>query len=198
MAIMVTLIMFAFYVILLFLLARKALTNEALILVMFAAGLAFGLFSYALVVFSFNSIELHFMDTRGMLHAILVAPIQEEVAKFVNVVIAYAFITRSLSYSSEGSSRTDSYKSLAILGALVGLGFAATENLIDYGNLTILDTFKRTMMAWPLHMLSVAISAYGFHKYKATKKIMMLVGFLLSAIVIHILFNLGMILLNPF
>lgn len=196
MAITITLIMFAFYVVLLFLVARKALTNGRLVLLVVASGLAFGFMSYYLVVFTFNTVEVHFMDTRGMLHIILVAPIQEEVTKFVSFVFAYTITVWSLRSFGEESSKVDNSKIWVILGALVGLGFAFPENLIDYGNLTVFDTFKRTIMSWLLHMFSVVISAYGFHKYKNTKETMMIMAFLLLAIIAHILFNLGMILLN--
>jgi RsiW-degrading membrane proteinase PrsW (M82 family) len=195
---LVTLVMLVFYATVLLAVAKKTPSDKGSVLVMVAMGLAFGFISYDLIV-PFNGVESRFMDTTGILHAILFAPIQEEAAKFVNLLVALVFIFRNpLRFSGEGSIETQSFRSLIILGSLVGLGFATTENLIDYGNLSMIATFERTVMTWPLHMLSVAISAYGFHKYRTTRKLRMITVFLLTAIIVHMLFNLSMILLHPF
>jgi RsiW-degrading membrane proteinase PrsW (M82 family) len=181
--------MLVVYVFILYLLARKVRISGILILLMVAIGWTFGIVSYGLAA-TFNIVEAHFMNNRGTFHVLLVGPVQEEVAKFVCFFFAYVLIMPWVRLCGEGSSKIENSKSLVLLGAIVGLAFAVLENLIDYGNLAIGETFERTVMSWPLHMFTVGISAYGFYRYKSTSEIKMIVGFLLLAILIHFLFNL--------
>jgi len=85
-----------------------------------------------------------------------------------------------------------------MLGAFVGLALAVLENLIDYSNLTVEDTFIRTIVSWPLHMITIGISAYGFNRYRITRQIGMVLGLLLWAITIHVVFNTVIIIFRPF
>jgi len=186
----VTLIMFAVYVTILSMLLKKVVSlSRKLVKSIAGSGIAFGMLSYALVVAPLNSIEAYFMDNRGLLHVIFVGPVQEEIAKFVCFLLAYIFITRWSRLSSEDLSKIIKGKSLVMLGAFVGLALAMVENLIDYSNLTMEGTLKRTIVSWPLHMITIGISAYGFNRYRITRQIGMVLGLLFGTITIHVVFN---------
>jgi len=190
MSAIVTLIMFAVYVAILSMLLKKVVSiGEKLLKSIVASGLAFGMLSYALVVAPLNSIEACFMNNQGFLHVLFVGPVQEEIAKFACFLLAYIFITRWLRLSSEELSEIRKGKSLVILGAFVGLALAVPENLIDYSNLTTEGTLIRTIVSWPLHMITIGISAYGFNRYRITRHLRMVLGLLLWAITIHVVFN---------
>ena len=199
MNVILTLIMFAVYVAILSMLLKKVGSiGRKLVKLIAASGLAFGMLSYALVVAPLNSIEACFMDNQGFLHVIFVGPIQEEIAKFACFLLAYIFITRWLHLSSEELSEIRKGKSLVILGAFVGLALAMLENLIDYSNLTIEGTLIRTIVSWPLHMITIGISAYGFNRYRITRQLTMVLGLLLWAITIHVIFNTVLVIFRPF
>ena len=190
MSAIVTLIMFAVYVAILSMLLKKVVSiGEKLLKSIVASGLAFGMLSYALVVAPLNSIEACFMNNQGFLHVLFVGPVQEEIAKFACFLLAYIFITRWLRLSSEELSEIRKGKSLVILGAFVGLALAVPENLIDYSNLTTEGTLIRTIVSWPLHMITIGISAYGFNRYRITQQLRMVLGLSLWAITIHVVFN---------
>jgi len=196
---MVTLIMFAVYVTILSMLLKKVGTiGGKLVKSIAASGIAFGMLSYALVVAPLNSIEACFMDNQGLLHVIFVGPIQEEIAKFACFFLAYIFITRWLRLPSEELFEIKKGQSMVILGAFVGLALAVLENLIDYSNLTKEGTLIRTIISWPLHMITLGISAYGFDRYRITRQLRMILGLLLWAITIHVVFNTVIIIFRPF
>jgi RsiW-degrading membrane proteinase PrsW (M82 family) len=157
---------------------------------MMAFGWTFGIVSYGFAA-TFNTVEAYLkMNNRETFHVLLVGPVQEEVAKFVCFLLAYIVIMHLMRSSGEESFRVENGKSLVMLGAIVGLGFAFLENLIDYGNQAIAGTILRAVMSWPFHMFYVGISAYGFYRYWSTGEIKSIVCFLLLAILIHFLFNL--------
>jgi len=182
--------MFVVYVAILFATLRKAVpVDRKLVISIAASGLAFGMLSYAVVIAPLNSIETYFMDNRGLLHIIFVGPIQEEIAKFACFLLAYTFITRWSHLPSEVLSERRKGRSLVTLGAFVGLALALLENVIDYSNLTIKGTLMRTIVSWPLHMITIGISAYGFNRYRITRQLRIVLSLLLWAITIHVVFN---------
>lgn len=193
----ISLTMFAVYVAILFVIFKKVLSTDGKFAILVAAsGLAFGMLSYLLVVAPLNSIEAYFMDNRGLLHVIFVGPVQEEIAKFICFLLAYIFITRCLRLSSENLSGILKSKSLVMLGAFVGLALAMLENLIDYSNLTVEGALIRTIVSWPLHMITIGISAYGFNRYRITRQLRMVLGLLFGAIIIHVVYNIIMVILT--
>jgi len=124
------------------------------------------------------------MDTRNEIHAILVAPVQEEVAKFFSFLLAYKIIIKYYS-SNQKFSEIRKSKGVFTLGAFVGLSVAVLENIIDYGNITPIMTFLRAISSWPIHILTAGLSAYGFNKFQGLKKFI----FLGLAILIHMVSN---------
>jgi hypothetical protein len=187
--IIVTLIVFAVYVSILCIVLKKVGSIcRKLVITIAVYGLVFGMLS-CFVLTSLNIIEACFMDIRGPLHTLFVDPVQEEISKFAFFLLAYIFITRCLGLSGADLSEIRKAKSLVMLGVFVGLALAMLENLIGYSNLTVESTIIRTITTWPLHMITIGISAYGFNRYRITQKRRMVLGLLLLAIAIHIIFN---------
>jgi RsiW-degrading membrane proteinase PrsW (M82 family) len=182
-------IMFVVYLAILALNLKKVLTMRRFLLIIIPLGVAFGMIAYAVVVAPLNSIEAQFMNNGGLLHILLVAPIQEESAKFTCFLLAYSLLIRGLRASSEELSEIRKSRILVVLGASVGLAFAVLENLIDYGNLAAVGTLRRTLISWPIHMLTISISAYGFGRYRKTREIKVVSGLFLWAVLIHVIFN---------
>ena len=155
-----------------------------------AVGIAFGTFSYASVT-ALNSVETYIMNTRGSFHVLLIGPIQEEITKFTFFLLAYFFIMRKAQeqhLDDENLSELKGTRNLVILSAFIGLTLATFETLIDYRYLTVELTLLRTVISWPLHIITVGLSAYGFSKYLITQRHVMILCLLL-AILIHILYN---------
>lgn len=158
------------------------------------AGISFGMLAY-IAVQGFNSIESYFMDTRGMIHVIFVGPLQEEMVKFVFFLLALLFIP-SLGLNKKVSYSKTELRAFVLLGGLIGLTLAMFENLIDYGNLNAGNTFLRTIISWPLHILSISLSAFGFYELRASRKISIFIVLLSLAIFIHSIYNFLLSLLN--
>jgi hypothetical protein len=189
-ALLISLAMFALYFAVLFaILEKKLLFDRKIAISIACAGLAFGMLSYALVIAPLNSIEACFMDNRGLLHVLFFGPVQEEIAKFACFILAYIFIVRRSRLSNKELSEIKKGKSLVILGFYVGLTLALLKNIIDYNNLPLETALLRTIVSWPVHMITIGISVYGFNKYRITRKAAVVLGLLLWAIAIHIVFN---------
>lgn len=180
----VNIIMFLVYVVILSLplVIKTSLSKTSIAFIVL--GLYGGLLSYATVQL-INSILLNFMDTRGIIHVIFVGPPKEEIVKFVFFLASF-FILR---LGSKGERFYTNKEVLVLLGVLVGLSLAGLENLIDYGYLNATNTFLRTLMSWPQHMLSTGISAYGFYESYTTRKIYHILVALALAIIIHVVVN---------
>lgn len=88
-----SLIMFVVYVAVLFLILWRMRISKALIVVMLVMGSLFGIISYMSVMI-LNTVELCFLDTQGMLHVLLIGPVQEEIGKFVFFSLAFTFAAR--------------------------------------------------------------------------------------------------------
>jgi len=181
----VTMIMFTVYVTILL---KLVSSNVKLIKIMIGSRIAFGMLSYALIT-ALNSIEVYIMNTRGLLHVLLIGPVQEETAKFAFFLLAYIFITCRVHLNNEELSELRGVKNLVVLGASIGLTLAVFENLIDYSYLTIELTLIRTIVCWPLHIITIGLLAYGFNRYIITSRRIMILSFLLLAFLIHIFYN---------
>lgn len=199
MSLIVSMVMFVFYVaILLGVLKKLALRRSGHVFLIAQAGLEFGILSYALIIAPLNSIEAYFMDNRGFFHVLFVGPIQEEIAKFACFIFAYFFITRWSDLSELELSEIGKSENLVILGVFVGLTFALLESIIDYWDITIEAALIRAFISWPVHMITTAISVYGFYKYRITQRDIIIPCTLVLAITIHTAFNMAMILLHRF
>ena len=169
-------------------LSRSVSSNVKLIKLTVGSGIAFGILSYALIT-ALNSIEACIMNTRGLLHVLLIGPIQEETTKFAFFLLAYFFIVCKVRLKNEELSELRGTKNLVILGTFIGLTLAMLENLIDYSYLNMELTFIRTIACWPLHIVTIGISAYGFNRYIVLQQRYMVLCFFILAILIHILYN---------
>jgi len=181
----VTMIMFTVYVTIL---SKLVSSNVKLIKITMVSGIAFGMLSYALIT-ALNSIEVYIMNTRGLLHVLLIGPVQEEIAKFAFFLLAYVFIIRKVHLNNEELFELRGAKNLVVLGTFIGLTLAVFENLIDYSYLTIELTLIRTIVCWPLHIITIGLLAYGFNRYIITSRRIMILSFLLLAFLIHIFYN---------
>jgi RsiW-degrading membrane proteinase PrsW (M82 family) len=115
--------------------------------------------------------------------AVVIAPVIEEGIKPVGL-----WFTRK---------KIDELEDGLIYGAVIGLGFAATENLVygvrfwDQGFLVLLSLFYiRTVGSSLLHATATGLTGYGFaHKQVIRQRWFPLVPYLLLAMVVHSMFN---------
>jgi RsiW-degrading membrane proteinase PrsW (M82 family) len=185
----ITSIMLVAYAVVLCWLLKRVQTNKKLIILIAGIGMFFGFFSYILIGI-LSSIELQFNDM-GFIRVLLIAPVQEEIAKFFCFSIGYVLIiriTKRWRQAFQESPPTTTVWDWVTLGAFVGLFFAAFENIVDYANQTAFSTLERTLTTWLMHMGTIGISAYGFYKYR--KNSPKVVVFIILAVVTHSLFNL--------
>jgi len=125
--------------------------------------------------------------------AVIIAPVVEEFVKASGVFLVY----RRLAELEDGM----------IYGAASGLGFAAAENVIYFGDallagfeVFLVTAILRTLTSTVLHASSTAISGYGIGKAKLFRQIgrrSRWLQYVILAVVVHGLFNffaiLGMI-----
>jgi hypothetical protein len=189
-----SLIAFAVYSTILSLNLWRNRSSKIRILWILVIGLFFGLISYALVL-TFNTVELHFMNTQGILHILVLGPIQEEISKFAAFFIAFMMVERFHHSQVQGLGESLSVRESVELGAFVGLFLALYENLIDYGNQQLIFVFTRTVTSWPIHMFTIGISSFGLFKYRKSNRTKILL-YLVPAVAIHISFNLSVNLLG--
>ncbi|UCE75096.1 MAG: PrsW family intramembrane metalloprotease [Methanomassiliicoccales archaeon] len=115
--------------------------------------------------------------------ACIIAPIAEEAAKGIGVFTA--------------GSELDEVEDGLIYGASVGLGFAATENLL-YGYIALQESVAlfiataivRSISSALLHASATSATGYGIAKKKILGKGHFILPYLLLAVVMHGLFNL--------
>ncbi|MDH7508158.1 MAG: PrsW family glutamic-type intramembrane protease [Methanomassiliicoccales archaeon] len=117
--------------------------------------------------------------------AVVIAPIVEEFVKASGVFLAY----RRLAELEDGM----------IYGAAAGLGFAAAENVIYFGDallagfeVFLVTAVLRTLTSTVLHASSTAISGYGIGKAKLFRQIgrrSRWLQYVILAVIIHALFN---------
>lgn len=189
----VTVVMFIVYVLILYsYVIKTSLSKTSIVFRIALTSISFGLLSYASVQI-FNSIELLFMDTKGIIHVILVGPLQEEIVKFAFLLLTFSFVKR-LDLKKKSFDLNADLKGSVLVGAIIGLILATLENLIDYGHLNPANTFLRTLVSWPLHILTTVISVYGLHKFHTTGKVHTAVTMLSTAIVVHVVFNFSLLL----
>ncbi|UCG69886.1 MAG: PrsW family intramembrane metalloprotease [Thermoplasmata archaeon] len=115
--------------------------------------------------------------------AVIIAPIAEEAAKGLGVFTA--------------GSDLDEVEDGLIYGASVGLGFAATENLL-YGYLALQEGFiifiatavVRSISSALLHASATSVTGYGIGKKKILGRGHYILPYYLLAVLMHALFNL--------
>lgn len=118
-----------------------------------------------------------------LITATFIAPLVEEFSKPIGLKI----VSRNINEVEDG----------LIYGAVAGLGFAATENLIygslfyNEGFLVILPLFyTRTVGSSLLHASATALTGYGYSKKIINKKrFLSVIPYFLVAILVHSLFN---------
>ena len=128
-----------------------------------------------------NTINTHLMDI--LLLTIIIAPIVEETFK----PVALRIVKKQINEIEDG----------LIFGAIAGLGFASTENLIygtiywQEGFIVLLSLFyTRTIGTGLLHASTTALTGYGYSKMLLKKKkIISIIPYFLLAILAHSLFN---------
>jgi RsiW-degrading membrane proteinase PrsW (M82 family) len=183
----VTAFMLAVYTAVLSLFLIRVQTNKKMIIIIVGLGLFLGFIS-SILIGILSIIELQFNDL-GFIRVLFIAPVQEEIAKFLSFLIGYVLTVRSARRWSKRFHEPPPIiraKDFILLGAFIGLFFAATENLFYYVSQNMFFTLMRTLLTWPMHMIATSISAYGFSKYKRNNRF---VFFLILAISIHILYN---------
>jgi len=188
----VTAIMFAVYLGILYLaMTRWQLVETPVVLRLTLEGISFGMFTH-LLIWGVNQIRLLLGgDTTQIVQVLLVTPAQEELAKFVLLLLAFQYsewVVGKMQFTNGRSNR------MVLLGVSIGLAFAVVENILSYGYLDGLATLVRTLLPWPLHLLTTGLSAYGLFRFQTSKRIIVLVIFLLFAIIIHFVFNLANVL----
>lgn len=184
----VTALMVVIYAVFLCLLLGKFQTNKKIVMLIAIIGLIFGFLSHVTIgILSIFELQL---NHTGFVQFLLIAPLQEEIMKFLFFILGFVAINRITQTwhqtFQEPSPTSDIWKGI-VLGALIGLFFATFENLIDYTSQNVFFTLLRTISTWPIHMIATSISAYGFSKYRANNQF---VFFVALAVVIHVLFNL--------
>jgi RsiW-degrading membrane proteinase PrsW (M82 family) len=149
------------------------------IVIMFVWGSTLG----AGIAIFFNTIFQNVI-TNFLIIAVLTAPLVEELAK----ALGLRLIKNQILELEDG----------VIYGAVAGLGFAATENLLygsmfwNDGFLVLLSLFYvRTVGSSLLHASSTALAGYGYSiKTIRKKSILTVVPYILLAMGIHAVFNL--------
>ena len=124
----------------------------------------------------------HIMDF--FILSVIVAPIVEEFAK----PLGLRFVKKGLDEIEDGF----------IYGAVAGLGFAATENLIygmrfwNEGFIVLISLFYiRTVGTSLLHASATALTGYGYSaKLKQKRSFLSIFPYFLLAITIHSIYNL--------
>jgi len=122
-------------------------------------------------------------SAKFLILACVIAPLAEEFAKGIGVYVA----GRELDELEDG----------LIYGAVVGLGFAATENLLyEYSALAsagigafLLTAIFRTLTSTLLHASATAATGYGIARSKLLGSRLSIVGFYLLAVLMHGAFN---------
>ena len=123
----------------------------------------------------------------GILSALVIAPVSEELMKALGIL---AMRPRLLEVEDG-----------IVYGAAVGLGFAATENILYFsaaitaaGAIGLLGTaIVRSLTSTLLHLGATGLTGYGFGRYYAPRKEKTRIrwfGYLLAAILFHAAFNL--------
>jgi RsiW-degrading membrane proteinase PrsW (M82 family) len=116
--------------------------------------------------------------------AVIVAPFVEELAKGLGMVFVIAVLTRE----EDGM----------VYGAAIGLGFAATENLLYEVNALaegglgayIATAFLRIISSTLLHATATGVTGFGVAKAVASKKALITaLPFYLTAVLMHATFN---------
>lgn len=119
----------------------------------------------------------------GFLLAVIIAPLGEEAAKGLGVFTA--------------GKDLDEVEDGLIYGAAVGLGFAATENLLyEYNALVtmgvvafIFTALVRSISSALLHASATSVTGYGIGKKKILGKGHYIIPYYLVAVGMHALFN---------
>jgi len=122
--------------------------------------------------------------TSLLILSVVIAPIVEEISK----PLALRFVKKEINEIEDG----------LIYGAVIGLGFAATENLIygvrfwDQGLIVLFSLFYlRTVGSSLLHASATALTGYGYSSKLIHKRsFLSILPFFLLAVVVHGLFNL--------
>jgi len=122
--------------------------------------------------------------TSFLILSVVFAPLVEEIAK----PLGLWFVRKDIDELEDG----------LIFGIIVGLGFAATENLVygvrfwDEGLLVLLSLFYiRTVGSSLLHASATSFTGYGLGKKRLQKQTLLsFLPYLFAAIGIHALFNL--------
>jgi RsiW-degrading membrane proteinase PrsW (M82 family) len=149
------------------------------IVIMFIWGSTLG----AGIALFFNTM-FHNLITSFLILSIVIAPIIEELSK----ALGLRLIKNHVVELEDG----------VIYGAVIGFGFAATENLLygsmfwNEGLLVLLSLFYlRTIGSSLLHASATALAGYGYSiKTVRKKSILTVVPYILLAIGIHAVFNL--------
>lgn len=120
-----------------------------------------------------------------ILMAVLIAPFVEEMAKPLGLYLLQAEEKPNLEL-----------KEWALLGAMAGLGFAIIENFMYAGSVGTAGTDAAAMLMLlrfmlPLHIISSAISGFGFGLWAKTGNARYFIYCLLTAMILHGLFNLA-------
>ena len=145
-----------------------------------------------------------------VLAASLMAPVTEEPAKLLPVVLFYYLTTKS-KYFRERFSEPTRVKQGIVLGIAAGLGFATNENVLyvlrvyyifegyySYGVMGATSTFiVRSFSSSLLHAAATGFSGYGFMKYKLEGDKVFFLKMLGLAMFIHGFYNF-MASVNPF
>lgn len=117
--------------------------------------------------------------------AVLLAPVVEESVKAGGVFLSY--------------KRIIEFEDGLVYGAAIGLGFAATENIVYFSdalqtgfNVFLVTAIMRTLTSTILHASSTAVSGYGICKWKLFRQIGQHSGwlkYLVVGIILHGSFN---------
>jgi len=120
-----------------------------------------------------------------ILMAVLIAPFVEEMAKPIGLYLLQAEERPNLEL-----------REWAFLGAMGGLGFAIIENFMYAGSVGSAGTGAAAMLMLlrfmlPLHMIASAITGWGFGLWAKTGNARYFVYCILTAMILHGLFNLA-------
>jgi RsiW-degrading membrane proteinase PrsW (M82 family) len=154
----------------------------AFLAVFFAAIIEYALFS--VLTYEYELIRVLPLSTFIIL-AIVIAPLAEEFIKPLGIIF-------------RARAQTDEVEDGMIYGAVIGLGFAATENLM-YGISTLatediatasLVIGVRSISSTLLHASATAITGYGIGLYLVKKKpFRVIIPYFFYAVLLHALFN---------
>jgi RsiW-degrading membrane proteinase PrsW (M82 family) len=152
-----------------------------------------------ILVYVVSAVIEFFLMLGGLatLNIFVLAPIIEECGKFLSIFFVFHQGKKISSLRNwlnklwlSGLLWNDSDKPKIYAGVILGLTFAASENIIRIfaENQTLCVVGIRSVSVWIMHMLTPIILIYGYKQLLAKKKVQWLI-YLLIAILIHVFFN---------